>query len=623
MRFKLTILLLALNAALAGIIFYLDRVQSTRGLIDDASRLVLNPDFVRGIDQITIHPAESAEPWVLQHSPEAWRVTSPISWKANPYAVDQLLFQLQQLAWQSRFPVSDLQDSGQSLALYNLDEPPLRVNLQAGDQSLVLNLGAPTEIGNRLYLMSPDGEFIYVVSRGLLDSLQHDMEAFLDRRIFSIPAEETRSLQVQDRAASNVRVRLERNRDGWSFVSPIETAADTERVNGFIRYWQGLEAEEFLPGAEVPTGQDANSLRLTLQALSQRETLILVPAPEAAEEDLFFRARLESYPAVFKVSPESVQMLRGIQEDLRERRVLASAGTDWSSLEIRFGNLGLTLQELENGSWQILYTAADNQLNSLPADPESVSGLNNLFRELEAERFITDAPSEADLERFGLTDPQRRLVLRKSGTTALELQIGGVYPEEEQTLLYARTDQSDSVFLVRPYVLAALSLDPYSYRDRTIRELPETAEIANLQLIHRASGLQVPLTNPDDPDGSDPTALKALQAFVKSMRVEGFLNRPFSDPLVLGNGREMEWPYEVEARILYPVIVNNPEETVRFFLSERLGGTTQYIGDPQSGLVGILSASLIESLDPVFARFPGTPPVPDDLETAEPALPAP
>jgi hypothetical protein len=623
MRFKLTILLLALNAALAGLIFYFDKVQSTRGLIDESSRLVLNPDFVRGLDRISILSQASPDAWTLERQGDRWLVTSPFQWKANPFAVEQLLFQLHRLGWESRFPVAELQASGQSLDSYNLDSPPLRLQLHSGTQSLTLALGNPTEIGNRLYLLSTDGDFVLVARRGILDLLQRESEALLDRKLFHLTLEETRAVQIQDRSAGNLRVRLARERGAWRFVSPIEAAADAERVRALLLDWQNLEVEGFETGVELPTGMEANQLRLTLEGLSERETLIISPS-----EGSTYLARRDAFPTVFRISAQKVEALRSAQEDLRERRILAQFSADWTTLQIQFGDLGVTLQQLENGAWQVLYTDADNQLRSLPADPDAIARMQEFLRTLEAERFITDAPSEGDLARFGLTEPQRRVRLRIGNQWAAEFVVGDLHPETGQTLLFAKTNLSDSVFLVRPHVLPILSLDPFQYRERTLRSVPDSARISEVALIHRISGLPLPL---EDIEGAAEDEIRdALRSFLREIRVERFLNRPFADPLPLDQDRQVEWPYLLEGLVSYPEDPDREPARIRLFVSERLGGTTHYIGDPESGLAGTLPHRLIEVLEMVLARYPEEPaaaqPVPEPAAEApvpEPAAEAP
>ena len=54
MRYKLTVLLIVLNLALFSLIFYIDRVQSTRSVFETSSRLILDRPFVQGIDKLNL-----------------------------------------------------------------------------------------------------------------------------------------------------------------------------------------------------------------------------------------------------------------------------------------------------------------------------------------------------------------------------------------------------------------------------------------------------------------------------------------------------------------------------------------------------------------------------------------
>jgi hypothetical protein len=599
MRYKLTVLLIVLNLALFSLIFYIDRVQSTRSVFESSSRLILDRSFVQGLDKIRIYSAANDKEWILQQSEESgWDVISPIHWKANPFAVQQLIFQLKSLSWESRFPVSDLEQAGQSLESYNLADPPLRIELSTGDASTTLDLGAPTEIGNRLYTMAPDGQFILVISKGIMDMLQRDMEAFLDRRIFGIGMEESRVIQIQDRSASNVRVRLERGDAGWNFVSPIEAEADGERVQAMISEWQSIDAAGFEMLSDTSLEMGGNTIQLTFEGLNERETLILAPPTGAGPEFPHYLAKRDTYDAVFKITSMQVEELRKAQEVLREKRVLARHADDWTSLEIQFGGLTTTLQQLENGAWQVLNTDSTGALNTQPADPASIELVKELLRTMEVVRFASDAPSENDMIRFGLDEPQRTITLRKASGQSIIFKIGGVSRDDESTLLYGNTNQSASVFVIRPHILAGIPLNPFHYRDRTVFTLPDTAELLEMKLMARESSETIPV---------DERTAELLKAYLKKVKVERYLNQPFADPVLIGGDQTMEWPYMLKAAVSYGSVSEEAPEAVEFYLSERLGGTTQYLGDPVSGLIGTLPIDVIERLDSFLVEFPDDP----------------
>ena len=68
MRYKLTVLLIVLNLALFSLIFYIDRVQSTRSVFESSSRLILDRSFVPGLDKIRIYSAANDKEWILQQN---------------------------------------------------------------------------------------------------------------------------------------------------------------------------------------------------------------------------------------------------------------------------------------------------------------------------------------------------------------------------------------------------------------------------------------------------------------------------------------------------------------------------------------------------------------------------
>ena len=463
MRFKLTILLLILNVAIACLILYVDKHQGSKRDYLSQSKIIIDPSFLEEVLDVEINSTRGGERWKLNKvQGGAWEIRQPVHWKANPYAVQQLLFQLKTLSWFQRFPVDSLQAAGKSLASYDLENPPLVVNLSNGEQRLSLAFGAPTEIGNRLYLLSPDGDYILVIARPIATSLQQSLDQFLDKRLFGVGLEGSHVIQIQDRAASSVRVRMERDGRDWKFVSPIEAAADNARVEAMLADWQQLQGRNFrAPRPEDPQFA-GEGLRLTVEGLNSRESVefSVDPISPDGQQQKHYLARMSGYESLFEVAAEKVERLRRVQEDLRERRILSRYAGEWNSMEIRFDNLTTTLQQMENGRWQVLHTNSDGQLVSQPADLSIIGNTRKLLAELEAVRFVSDAPSETDLERFGLDEPQREIMLRNNSGSGIKLSIGGISLDSGESLLYATTSAQASVFLLRPRVLSSIPLTP-------------------------------------------------------------------------------------------------------------------------------------------------------------------
>lgn len=608
MRYKLTLLLILLNTALFSYIFLANRARDARFDVGSESRLLLNPDYLQGIQSIHVSTPLSDVSWTLQRADFGWQVIHPLHWNADPYAVEKLLFTLANLSWESRFSVENLQNTGQTLASYNLESAPVQVDIKSATGDLTLFLGNQTDIGDRLYIRASGNEYVHVVDRELLRLLAGDFTQYMSSEIFDMSVEQVRGLQVLNRSDSNLRVRLLREQRNWRFVSPIEAPADPDRVDALVERWLNFSIARFLPTQDSAELNFQNSpIRLILEGLSGQEALSVIPNPNRNLDldQAAYLAKRDAYGAVFEIPQHRIDPLLVAQEDLREKRVLRDWAADWNSLEVRTELDALTLQRLETGQWQVLRTNEEGDLVSLQADARAVKNLKSVIDGLEAVRFVSEAPTLTDLERFGLSNPQRIIRLRNSTGGSTELRIGGVV--NDANLFYARVSHLPAVFLLRPHVLAEFPLSPQHYQERVIRQLREGDKITQLRLLDlqkSATLIEVDFAA----DAPSDELADALRRWMRRIEFERILPQPFSDPLQLDSERSIPWRYRIN--ISYTV-ANGSEETF-ILLSERLGGGIQYVGDPTSGTVGMLPGDLIELLDPMLAEFPESPTMDSD-----------
>src|SRR5690606_31029484 len=175
-------------------------------------RRVLGPEAAN-IQFIQITGQTFAEPLRLRKTPEAWMLTSPVEWPANPHAVGRIVNELQFLEQRTSFSVDDLLQAGQTLADYGLEEPAMTVSFattspQPGatppeDQLISLAIGAETSVGNRLYILSPDRQRVHVVQRSLAESLSVTLEQLRSRTCFTVEVFEVRSLNLETSGPAN------------------------------------------------------------------------------------------------------------------------------------------------------------------------------------------------------------------------------------------------------------------------------------------------------------------------------------------------------------------------------------------------------------------------------------
>lgn len=653
MRTKITLFLLLLVATLALFIVYIEPEWDADLRFEENRLLVLGAEAT-DIDFIRITSANGPDGLELVKVGGAWELTEPVHWPANPFAVNRILSQLQFLERETSFSVGDIRSSGQTLADFGLEPPEIVLAFRTSGEIRELKIGRVTDIGNRLYLLAPDGERIHVVNRSLLDSLSIGFENLRSNSVFSTPVFEIQSWNLQIRSAGNLRVRLTRREDDWIFETPILARADRAAVESTLSQIVDLKIKSFVGGE----GADLNllglvnpDLRLTVEGGGSRQAVLIgnpvVGADAGAHE---FYAKKENNDTVFTVEIPFLDTLRTAQISLRERRLFSLEADRLQSIAISRGeDEAVTLQKLENGVWQVVSRGANQSLLTMPGDQDTINRLvEDLLwvQALPELGFVSDAPSAADLERFGLSVPLWTIEVRarpeKPGgpnpattpnteSITETLLIGG-FEGTETDYVYAKMDGAPSVYLIRSDILRYLRTKPVSYRDRTLQDLPEGARITRL-VISRFGTADVvfaaELTSPEASWASSLATLpdeirdsaESLVGNLRDLRARVFLDDEFTPYVTLG-GRQRPWTYLLEATIVLAGAPASQTTPFRLYLAEVTGGSTLVAGTPDPGLLFETEQGFADAFGSlVFDRFdPGEPP---EVRIPEPNPPTP
>ncbi len=547
MRTKVTLVLVFLNVALFFFIFKFERRWMTDPRAREARARVLGPEAadIRSLELTSTAPGAG---FALARRGDTWWLTKPFEWPAHPHAVNSIIHELQLLENVSSFSAKDLAGNGMSLADYGLDRPKLTLSFASGNAApTVLRIGDSTNIGNRLYVLSPDGERIHVVARSLADTLSLGLEKLRADALFTVPAYEARGLLVQ---TSAVRLRIRRENNRWLFDTIINNArASKTAIDLIIGRLNALHVKSFAPATPPATLPSvAPTLRITVEGNNRRETLLLgEPVPVAAPPNsqpsadasasVEYYAQLEGRAAVFTVAipHDLTAALRTAQVSLREKRLLEFDPRAVTAVTLNAPNQPpLTLQRLDAGAtaadatWQIVRRGdAASGPETLPADRASVQRLLEQLTLLSAKDpagFVSDAPANADLENWGFNRPERELTLTfgtapvasAPSQTPNPKSPGNSPPSAPATppaapvasantpaptttlqlgtdtagALYARidpvTNPRGSVYAVALDYRRELPVTPRDWRERQLPALPPTATITALTLSSTA-----------------------------------------------------------------------------------------------------------------------------------------
>ncbi|HEY0864680.1 MAG TPA: DUF4340 domain-containing protein [Lacunisphaera sp.] len=648
MRSKVTVVLLFLNVVLFCYIYFYDlpRIDERKTL--EARRRVLGPEAAT-IEALTRKDRTGATVR-LEKRTDSWWLTAPYEWPADRNAIAGLINALELLEHETSFPVADLASSGRSLADYGLADPTLILEFTSSGRAYTLKIGDTTTVGNRLYVLSPDGARIHVVGRSLAEAVGLPLDTLRAASIFSVPVFEVRSLNVQTAAPANLKVRLRRDAASrWAFEAPINARASKAAVEVTINAVNALTAKNFLEPRDTDldrAGLSSPSLRITLEGNARRETLLLgnpTGAPVAPREGAAgtgagateYFAKIEDKDVVFStvVSKELLDVLRSAQEELRDPRVLDFEPAAVTALTlVAPGAPELTLQKLEGEQgWQAVVRVSGAAPQTIAADPGVVTTLLQKISQLSARearpgspKFLSDAPAATDLENWGFNRPEREITLNlstgglpgnpaRSGNGAdlassLTLQIG-VSPDKPGEA-FARVTNAPFVYQILPDILDDTPALARHYRLRVLRELPEAARITSLKLSALPADTllfsvsnEVALT-PDSlateklPEKAR-TLLASLLAQLRTLRVKAYTAGTFTPEHAETPAGPQPWKYRLDVDTTLPGAGTATSATTTLWFTDRLAGSTMLAGTADLG--GVVFEVTQEMLDTIFA----------------------
>lgn len=638
MRSKVTVVLLFLNVVLFAYIWFYDKPRIDELKTLEARRRVYGPE-VATIESL-LRTNRAGETVKLEKRADSWWLTAPYEWPADRNAVAGITNTLQLLEHETGFPVAELAASGRSLADYGLADPALTLQFTSAGKNYTTKIGDVTAVGNRLYILSPDGTRIHVVNRSLVESIGLPLDTLRAPSIFSVPVFEVRSLNVQTAAPANLKVRL--RRDGaarWAFEAPINARASKKSVEVTINAVNALTAKNFLEARDSDlerTGLNSPALRVTLEGNARRETLLLghptgtvVPPREGAPvAETEYYAKIEDKAVVFTtvVPNPLLDVLRAAQEELRDTHIL-----DFDPATVTAFTLGapgqpeLSLQKLEEGQgWQAVVRVPGSAPQTLAADPKVVNSLLDKLTDLIARearpgapKFLSDAPSAGDLENWGFNRPERELTLnfRNGGgplgkePSSLTLQVG-VSPDKPGEA-FARVTNAPFVYQILPDLLDDAPVAARHYRLRVLRELPKEARLTGLKLTALPANTLVVAVNNETALTAESLAtakiseagrkvLAGLLDQVTRLQARAFTAGAFTPDHAETPTGPQPWKYQLDISTVFPGGAGPAQNsTLTLLLTERLGGTVMYAGTADFG--GVVFEVTQQMLDAIFA----------------------
>ncbi len=628
MRLKITFTLLAILLGLLVYIFYID-TQFDRDDFQERRKSVLG-ELAVGIDHFSALNNGSGERISFELRNKRWMLTEPYEWPANEFAVERILTELRFLERVSSFDTSIVSSTGVSLRDYGLLPPRISLQFGRGNQSHTLPIGAPTEIGNNLYILSTDQAQVHVVDRGLLEALTVGLDNLRDPRLFQTAIFEVNSWNIQVRENNrNLRAWFARKDDRWEFETPIRARADTPAVNTLLNRCLQLEADAVVannPGDLSQYGLQTSRYRIAIESSQQREVLEI--GNKVSADSPFRYAKREDRQAVFQIRIDFLDLLANAQTKLRQRRIFELDVQAATAISVeRRDEPPLTLQKLENGSWEIIARDQSQGIQTLKGDTATIEQILLWLDELKAvpdTGFVNDAPSAQALESYGLEVPEYSITItsdRRFGSEEIlerpiseTLHIGDRSPQEPLES-FVKIQRKDFVYSVYNDIFERIDNTPSRYKDRTVTTLTPGSRISTLSIIRLSD--KATLARYDYAEQADlPEQAATMADRLAKLQVESFRPEGFTRTVEIA-GREKPWTYQIVAEIAREDSQEQSEPPLEIYVSELTGGPLLYGGIAQQEISFRFGIDFIDTFSSiVFDRIPQ--PVPQDPFSDEP-----
>lgn len=603
MRYKSSLVLLVLNILLFGGIYFFQKSYDAKSLAQTSELTLFNIQGFNDVDKIEISGSFDDKTRILEKSGnDDWMLVQPISWKANPYAIMHIFSRLRSLNNEVRFPVADIEKAGQDVSYYGLDRPLIEVTLFSEGQKSTLLVGHTTQVGSRVYALSPDGHNIIVMQQEVVDALLMDLDDLRSEEIFTIQPFQIDSISLKNKQQNTTTI-LTHETGTWSFSTPLKALANDVAVNEVLAELYDLKVKAIIPLEDAKPdlyGLDNPRMRITLSGDAIRQTLSLGNEVPNDQGESQYYASFSDLGSVFIVTSGVLPKLMQPLEYLRDKRFIKFDTDKLTKLHIKMGDKSIALQKLETGVWQVIKKAPNGELIAHEADIPLVEQLIQNLVDLEAVHFVTDVTSEADRARFGFNDPQR-IVTFDMGDYAQRLVLGNF--DTKNQWIYAQVDSSSSIYEVEASIVNTLQLNTLHYLTRLLENFPQGLQVAQITLRYVESQEMLleasfnemgEIINGGSLTQGRRRSLDELRTWLVKPLVKDYLTNDFEKGYTLGDNKWIPWAYSLD--VAYRIIGQEQLVKRTYYFTQRISGNFQVGGSPDYHKTFTLSQDLMDIL---------------------------
>ncbi len=371
------------------------------------------------VQEVQLARGSDAPVVVQRQAEDTWRLTAPVSAKADDQQVRGMIQRLHDVKVQA-FIAEEATD----LDSYGLQTPAWHVSLNIGQDHtpLTLSLGKVDSERKGVYAKHNDGARVFLLPQELWDNLPKTATALRDKTLLKYERENITRLEIE--APNEHIVITNTGPRQYTIEQPVQTPGDGDAIYSLLWDIQDLKAKDFV--AETPDaldlyGLDAPHRRITVwekapatQEATQHELLLGAEAPDG--QGIY--ARLGAGPVIYLVgNTEAQRIMNKTAFDLRNKKIFALTADKVQKIRVQYPAANFTVERSGN-TWKL----TEPQKQEIPQRWKVDHVLYELST-LEYATIVDDSPD--DRSRYGLDAPQVQITIwQQDGSTLGPLVIG-------------------------------------------------------------------------------------------------------------------------------------------------------------------------------------------------------
>jgi hypothetical protein len=287
------------------------------------------------------------------------------------------------------------------------------------------------------------------------------------------PAEQTPKLnnisandiQKIELRSSTQDIMIERTKNGWRFVKPIQGEVDRVTADSMADAIAGLQITSTItetPSNLAPFGLQNPAVNVIVTTKDHHVLPAIMVGKDTPVGNSSY-IKTEQRPGILLVANSFPSQVEKTVDDLRVRTLIGFQPDEIRKVVLDSNN-GVPLELIKKGDqWMI------DKPKTYAADNTAVQQLLDTVTNARVADFIDDNPS--DLSKYGLANPSFKLTVYGGKSNAQEsLLFGFKQPQPDKGGLYARRGEGNDqpVVTVESYVLNGINKNFDDLRDKTV-----------------------------------------------------------------------------------------------------------------------------------------------------------